>query len=296
MYAHIRGDGDGKYAGVLEADVGGQLIPFPVNWKAASIDKPEFTGKFNLGAERGGEAEYKYSIVDGKLKGTVENEQVKVSMTLERVAKKPPTLGAKAPAGAVVLFDGKNLDAFEKVGGGPAGWTIVDGAMQVKAGAGNIISKEKFGNHKLHVEFRTPYMPKMIDQARGNSGVYVTGKVEVQVLDTFGEEKPRDNGAGGIYSVAVPRVNACLPPGEWQTYDITYHLGEGDKPAEITVVYNGSVIHDKVKVKEATKGGIDGSVTEAGGLLLQDHGNLVEFKNIWVEPIADSAAKPDEKE
>lgn len=289
IYARIFGRGTGVYGGVLEADVGGQLIPFPIRWKTEMVDKPEFTGKFELGAERGGSADYKFSIVDGKLKGSVENEQVKVSMTLERVGKKPPTLGAKPPEGAVVLFDGTNLDAFETLGGGPAGWNLVDGAMQVKPGSGNIISKEKFASHKLHVEFRTPYMPKMIDQARGNSGVYVAGKVEVQVLDTFGEDKPRDNGAGGIYNVAVPQVNACLPPGEWQTYDITYHVGKGDEPAEITVVYNGSLIHDKVKVKEATKGGISGDVTEPGGLLLQDHGNLVEFRNIWVEPISDEA-------
>lgn len=281
VYAKIKARGNGRYAGVMEADVGGQIIPFPLKLHTENMDKPEFKGEFELGAERGGSAGYTYTIEDGKLKGTVKNDQVDVSMTLERVYRKPPTLGAKPPEDAVVLFDGTNLDAWSKLDGSPAEWKIVDGVLQVRPGAGNIVSKEKFLDHELHVEFRTPFMPKAIDQARGNSGVYVTGKVEVQILDCFGETDPRDNGSGGIYRIAVPRVNACLPPGEWQTYDITYRAPRGDHPGEISVVYNGSVIHDKVSVKEGTAGGLGGSLTEPGGLLLQDHGNLVEFRNIW---------------
>lgn len=294
--AKIKARGNGHYAGVLEADVGGQIVPFDLKLHSENMEKPEFTGKFDLGAERGGDADYKFKIEDGKFKGTVSNEQVKVSMTLERVYKKPSSLGAKPPEGAIVLFDGKDFDAWEKVGGGPVAWKIVDGAMQVKPGSGNVISKQKFLDHELHVEFRTPFMPKAIDQARGNSGVYVTGKVEVQVLDCFGEKEPRDNGSGGIYKCAVPRSNACLPPGEWQTYDIAYRAPKGDKPATISVVYNGALIHDNAVIKEGTPGGVGGSLNEAGGLLLQDHGNLVEFRNIWVKPITTEKEKSSDSE
>jgi hypothetical protein len=192
---------------------------------AGSIKKDELAGSY-----RGGEAG---------------------DFTLARVFKKSPTLGAKPPEDAVVLFDGKNLDAWERQGGGTAPWKLVDGAAEVTGGS--IVTKEKFDSFTLHLEFRTPFMPEARGQGRGNSGVYVQGRYEVQVLDSFGLE-PKDNECGGIYKQHAPRENACLPPEEWQTYDITFHAaklndaGEVAKHTRVTVVQNGITIHDDVEL------------------------------------------------
>lgn len=195
------------------------------------------------------------------------------------------------PAGAVVLFDGKSLDGWTKRDGkSPAHWSLVEGgAMQVKGG-GDIITKERFaGTFKLHVEFRVPYMPKASGQGRGNSGVYVQGRYEVQVLDSYGL-KSKDNDCGGIYSVAAPLVNACKAPTVWQTYDIEFAspICEGGKkkaPAVMTVHHNGVKIHDQVKItSDNTTAGAGGDVCAPGPILLQDHGNPVQYRNIWLLP------------
>src|ERR1700677_3401220 len=165
----------------------------------------------------------------------------------EHVKSEPP------PKGAIVLFDGKSLDDWLKTNGkDKATWKLVDGgAMQVAGG--NIITKQKFdGSFKLHVDFRVPYMPKASGQGRGNSGVYVQGRYEVQVLDSYGlKSKYKD--CGGIYSVAAPLVNACKAPTIWQSYDIEYKSpvcedGKKTAPAVMTVYHNGVKIHDAVKI------------------------------------------------
>src|SRR5438874_1784152 len=127
-----------------------------------------------------------------------------------------------ADRGTSVRFDGKDLDQWAKADGkAPAGWVVADGVMQVN-GTGNIVTREKFdGAFKLHVEFRVPYLPKATGQGRGNSGVYVQGRYEVQVLDSYGL-KSQNNDCGGIYGVAAPLVNVCKAPTVWQTYDIDY--------------------------------------------------------------------------
>lgn len=288
--AKVIARGRGMYTAHFEADVDGNTIPFEFDLKPTEEGKTVFEGKVDLGPEQGGEAKFAYTFADGKWNGTVENDQVQVTLELERVEKKSPTLGAKPEEGASVLLDGTNVDGFTRPNGKPNKWALIDGAMRATVGAGNIISKEKFLDHKLHVEFRTPFMPLMRGQARGNSGVYVGGNFEVQVLDSFGEPA-RDNEAGGIYKVSVPKENASLPPGEWQTYDITYYAPKTDssgavtEPGELTVVYNGVVIHDKIPVNGATPGGIGGNMGEPSPLLLQDHGNPVEFRNIWAKPL-----------
>lgn len=195
-----------------------------------------------------------------------------------------------APSGAVVLFDGKNLDGWLKRDGkSPASWKLVEGgAMQVAGG--DVITKQKFdGSFKLHVEFRVPYMPKASGQGRGNSGVYVQGRYEVQVLDSYGL-KSKDNDCGGIYGVATPLVNACKAPTVWQTYDIEFtspvcENGKKTAPAVITVYHNGTKIHDAVKItKDNTTAGLGGDVCAPGPILLQDHGNPVQYRNIWLVP------------
>jgi hypothetical protein len=166
-------------------------------------------------------------------------------------------------------------------------WRLVDGAMEVKPGAGSIATKRKFKDFKLHIEFCTPFMPEARGQGRGNSGVYLQNRYEIQVLDSYGLE-PKDNECGGIYQVGAPLVNMCYPPGQWQTYDITFRAprfdgsGNKQKDAVVTVVHNGVTIHDQRPIPHPTGGALDGNVSEPGGVYLQDHGNLVRFRNIWL--------------
>ena len=197
------------------------------------------------------------------------------------------TLGAKPPEGAVVLFDGDDLTAWTGLDGNPADWTLTEGGMTVNPGEGSIRTVEPLGSGKLHLEFAVPYEPDDKGQARGNSGVYITGSHEVQVLDSYGLDS-KDNDCAGIYQQYAPTVNACKKPTEWQTYDITFTLAkvEGDEvvePARITVVHNGITVIDDKPVKP-TPGGVGTPEGSPGPLMLQDHGDLVQFRNIWFAP------------
>jgi hypothetical protein len=205
----------------------------------------------------------------------------------------------KPPRGAVVLFNGKDLSKWEGRNGGEARWEIEKGGSVRVNGTGDIVTRQKFGDYRLHVEFNVPSMPDKMGQARGNSGVYNHGRYEVQVLDSYGPAiqpagRPlEDNECGGIYKVAAPRVNATLPPGTWQTYDITFRgprLKDGKvvEQPRITVVQNGVKIHDNVAVGGATTAGLGDPSEETGPILLQDHGNPVRYRNIWIVPVKKS--------
>jgi hypothetical protein len=195
---------------------------------------------------------------------------------------------AGAPREAVILFDGKNLDKWERADGkGPAEWKLLEGGV-MQVNKGNIITREKFGgSFRLHVEFRVPYMPQAKGQERGNSGVYVQGRYEVQVLDSYGLES-KNNDCGAIYEVAAPKVNACKAPTVWQSYDIEFTApkcvdGKRTEWARITVFHNGVKIHDNVEITtENTRAGLGGDVCTPGPIMLQDHGNPVQFRNIWL--------------
>jgi len=225
------------------------------------------------------------TLAGGKLIGKYAGAQ-SGAFEMKKLTRVSPTMGAKPPSGAVVLFDGTNLDEWTGAGGKPLGWKVVDGIMQAVPGKGSVISKRKFTNHKVHVEFRSPFMPEARGQRRGNSGVYLQGRYEVQVLDSYALSG-EDNECGGIYKVAAPRVNMCSPPLVWQTYDITFRApevrgGRVVKPARITVVHNGVTIHEDVALPGGTKAGVAGPPGGGGGLYLQDHRDPVQFRNIWV--------------
>ena len=200
------------------------------------------------------------------------------------------TLGAKPPAlddRTVILFDGKDFSHFTTKDAMPSPWKIEKG--NAIASGGDTISKETFGDFQLHIEFLCPISDKE-GQARSNSGVYLHGRYEIQVLDTFGQP-PADNFCGGIYKIATPLVNASRPAGEWQTYDVTFRAprfdGSGkvtEKP-RVTVLHNGIVIHNNVELPSATAGGIDQEMVREGPLLLQDHGDPVQYRNIWIRKL-----------
>lgn len=202
---------------------------------------------------------------------------------------------ASPPKGAIVLFNGKHLSAWvSRDGKTPARWEITsDGAMQVKAGTGDIMTREEFGSFQLHIEFNIPEMPGASGQGRGNSGVYLHGLYEIQVLDSYQNETYAKGGCGAIYGIKDPDKNAAKPPGQWQTYDITFIAPKFDADGNVianprvTVRWNGVLVHDNVEIPRITAGGIDNKMRRTGPILLQDHGNPVKYRNIWIRPMKD---------
>ncbi len=226
-------------------------------------------------------------VFSGEPTAVIENGKISIKrkqaqpVTLPRIERKSSTLGSKPPEGATVLFDGTSTDKWKKA-------TMKDDLLQ----ASKCTTKEKFGDYTLHLEFRTPFKPFARDQARGNSGLYIGGRWENQILDSFGLTGEM-NECGGIYTVAKSLVNACFPPLAWQTYDINFTNakfdGDGKQTAwpRITSRLNGILIHDDQELdKEGTTAApITGPLTPEGGpIYLQYHGNPVVFRNIWILP------------
>jgi hypothetical protein len=199
------------------------------------------------------------------------------------------------PSDATILFDGKNLDNWETVkDGSPAKWTVKDGAMTVVKGAGNISTKQKFENYQLHIEWRSPIEPdELKSQAKGNSGVFMQGMYEVQVMNSYQNRTYRNGQAGSIYKQTAPMVNASSKMGEWNVYDIIYTApkftinGGIDTPAYVTVMHNGIVVQNHTKIQGTTNyiGQPDNPVHGKGPISLQDHGNPVSFRNIWIREL-----------
>ena len=193
------------------------------------------------------------------------------------------SLQEKAPEGATIL-DASQLMHED---GKPCDWPIVDGALEV--GKGSLITKEKYQDFQLHVEFNIPEPPEGAkDQARSNSGVYIQRRYAVQILESFGDDPPHFNGCGSIYRQKAPDKNAAKKAGEWQTYDITFQGarfedGKKVKGARITVIWNGVKVHDDYEITGKTGAGKPEG-PEPAPILFQDHGAKVKFRNIWILP------------
>lgn len=230
---------------------------------------------------------------DGSLHGTTDGNTFtggrgKRTFSMTRTNRQSPNMGLAPPENAVVLFDGSGLDAWTDT----KGWVVLDnGVLMVTPDADYLVSKGTWRDVKLHVEFRLPYMPLSRGQGRGNSGVFVQDKYEVQVLDSFGLDGYYDE-CGALYKLSAPHVNACYPPLQWQTYDITYRAPRYDDAGKLlengrmTVLHNGVLIHNEQELKWPTEWKEEGRLKppprEPGHVKLQGHDNFVQFRNIWL--------------
>lgn len=198
------------------------------------------------------------------------------------------------PSDAVVLFDGTNLNQWESVLGGDAGWEVKDGILTVKAGSKDIKTKMQFADCQLHIEWRTPAEIKGKSQGRGNSGIFLQERYEVQVLDSYENPTYSNGQAGSVYKQHIPMVNASRKPGEWQTYDIIFTAPRFNidstlkTPAYVTVIHNGVVVQHHVEIKGTTTFTGQPKYSKHNfkeSLSLQDHGNPVSYRNIWVREL-----------
>ncbi|MEM7454175.1 MAG: DUF1080 domain-containing protein [Planctomycetota bacterium] len=247
-------------------------------WNGEEHEKIDVVGQFN---EENGAVEFRgYHrgdadiFADGRM--LITTPEPGYTGELNRVVRNSETLGMEPPEGAVVLFDGSSIEGWEN------GRMSDDGFLMQ-----GTTSKQTFNDHTLHVEFLLPFEPEKRGQGRGNSGLYVQGRYEVQMLDSFGLEG-KHNECGGIYSVKDPDLNMCFPPMSWQTYDIEFTAarfdedGETTSPARMTVRHNGVIVHDDVELpnRKTTAGRLDPG-PEPGPVYLQDHSNQVRYRNIW---------------
>ena len=206
------------------------------------------------------------------------------------------TLQVSPPKGAAVLFNGKDLSNWKTRDGDAVGWNVADGIMTVSPGTGDIVSDETFRDFYLHLEFRCPDMPDKTGQAKGNSGVFLQGRYEIQVLDSFGWDSPGLGDCGGIYDQHAALVNACKPALEWQTYDVAFRAarvnsdGSVTEKVRVTVFHNGQLVQNNSMLPGVTGAAIDEMVGEPGPLLLQDHGDLVSYRNVWVVAAPESGS------
>jgi len=228
-----------------------------------------------------------------------------ISQTAQELApfpppkKEPPIVtpgvtNSDPPSDAIVLFDGKDLSNWRSVRGGEARWEVKDGYLVVKPGAGDIATKQEFGDCQLHIEWATPSVVKGEGQGRGNSGIFLMERYEIQVLDSYENKTYFHGQAGAIYKQYAPLVNASRKPGQWQTYDIIFTAPEFDEQgkvtrrARVTVLHNGVLIQNNVEIYGNTwhdRPALYIAHGPKGSLKLQDHGDLVQYRNIWIRQL-----------
>jgi len=267
----------------------------------AQFDSPEIKVWTQMEKnERGKDIKVTYMTIDG----------VKVHETDPAKQPPPPVVApatestqdqaGQAPSDAVVLFDGTDLSNWTSTRAGKeTKWVVADGAMMPTKGSGMIRSKAEFGSCQLHLEWATPKVVKGDGQGRGNSGVFLMGQYEVQILDSYDNTTYADGQAAALYGRGIPLANACRKPGEWQSFDIVFHRpvfdqnGEVVKRATFTVFHNGVLVHDHRELSGGTGWRGPHAITEyvphgdEGPIMLQDHGNPVLFRNVWVRELAD---------
>lgn len=206
----------------------------------------------------------------------------------------PARSPAPPPSDAILLLDGTSLAEWQGVDGGEPGWRVGDGYVEVVGWSGSIRTRREFGDLQLHVEWAAPAPPRGEGQGRGNSGVFLMGRYEVQVLDSWENETYADGQNGALYGQAPPLVNASRPPGEWQTFDIVFRRprfgpeGALLRPARITVLHNGVLVHDNAAFAGRTAHGRPAAYEphgDRGPILLQDHGDPVRFRTVWAREL-----------
>lgn len=204
-----------------------------------------------------------------------------------------PGLGAAPPSDAIVLFDGASVAEWQHPDGRPPGWTVVNGELVLRTGTGDLVTRRKFGGMHLHIEFALPMMPSESGQARGNSGIYVQGRYEIQILDSYANPTYPDGQAAAVYGQHIPLVNASRPPEQWQSYDLFFRAPvctdspRPQRPAMLTMLHNGLLVHHAVPLRQPTAGGDETPVCEPGPIRIQDHAypggpvTPIRFRNIW---------------
>jgi hypothetical protein len=207
----------------------------------------------------------------------------------------PGTTAQDPPSDAIVLFNGKDFSNWVSVrGGNAAPWTIEGDAMVVKPRSGGIKTKMGFGDCQMHIEFRTPAKVEGESQGRGNSGIFIMDRYELQVLDNYNNKTYVNGQAGSIYKQLPPLVNACRPPGEWQTYDIIfiaprfYADGRLQSQARITVIHNGVLVQNNTTLWGGTEyigSPVYKKHSDKEPIMLQDHDNMTAFRNIWIREL-----------
>lgn len=275
----LPGEGwDGKHKSLMDGKLAGDKVAFEPTkgsrkYKAQKPAEFSATSKF----PPPGQADFTATLQGEVL--TLATDDGK-SIELKKVARKSPTMGAKPPAGAVVLFDGSNADEWK-------GGRLDAKTKLLNTDRNDIQTKRKFSNYTVHAEFFLPFLPEARDQGRGNSGFYQVHHYEVQILDSFGLDG-KNNECGGVYSKKDSLVNGCLPPLTWQTYDIDFTNAVNDadgkkvKNARVTVKLNGIKVQDDLEITGPTGGNRNEPEGTPGPLLFQGHGNILQFRNVWI--------------
>jgi len=269
---------DGKHKILLDGKLEGEKASFePAKGKKRYLaQKPEefsATSKF----PPPGQKDYTATIAGDTMTGKTDDDR---TFELKRTTRESPTMGKRGSEGAIVLFDGTNADEW-------TGGRLDKKTSFLNTDGSDVRSKRKFNNYTVHVEFMLPYRPDARGQGRGNSGFYQVDRYEVQILDSFGLDG-KNNECGGIYSQVAPKLNMCLPPLQWQTYDVDFtnavrdDSGKKVKNARVTVRLNGVVIHEESEIKHNTEDPNNKVEGIPGALRLQGHGNPLQFRNIWI--------------